>query len=84
MTPMKLESADLRSQVKHSTTEPLRSLNSLFKMGSNDCYGIMIELNISYISTNLMTAIITLRCIDIPINILINVNNLLNGNFDAP
>ena len=23
------------------------SCNSLFKMGSNDCYGIMIELNIS-------------------------------------
>ena len=28
------------------------SCNSLFKMGSSDCYGIMIELNISYISTN--------------------------------
>ena len=28
------------------------SCNSLFKMGSNECYGIMIELNISYISTN--------------------------------
>ena len=28
------------------------SCNSLFKMGSNGGYGIMIELNISYISTN--------------------------------
>ena len=27
-------------------------MHRLFKMGSNDCYGIMIELNISYISTN--------------------------------
>ena len=26
--------------------------DSLFKMGANDCYGIMIELNISYISSN--------------------------------
>ena len=37
-------------------------------MGSNDCYGIMIELNINYISIiiaktkfDLMTAIFTLR-----------------------
>ena len=28
------------------------SCNSLFKMVSNDCYGIMIDLNIIYISTN--------------------------------
>ena len=28
------------------------SCNSLFEMGSNDCFGIMIELNISYISAN--------------------------------
>ena len=28
------------------------SCNSLFKMESSDCYGIMIDLNISFISTN--------------------------------
>ena len=42
------------------------SCNSLFKMGYNDCYGIMIELNISYkliaqTKFDLMTAIFTLR-----------------------
>ena len=28
------------------------SCSSLFKIGTYDCYGFMIELNISYISTN--------------------------------
>ena len=32
MTPVRLEPADLRSRVKHSTTEPLRSHNSLFNV----------------------------------------------------
>ena len=36
MTPVRLEPAALRSRVKHSTTEPLRSLESEFKMVLNE------------------------------------------------
>ena len=32
MTPVRLEPAALRSRVKHSTTEPLRSLAHLFRI----------------------------------------------------
>ena len=59
------------------------SCNSLFKMGSNDCYGFMIELNISQLLrlSMILWLLFLLKDIAIPINILINVNNLSNGNF---
>ena len=40
MTPVRLEPAALRSRVKHSTTEPLRSHNLTLKV-SNICRGIL-------------------------------------------
>ena len=55
-------------------------------MESNDYYGIMIELTSAILALiantkfDLMIAIF----IAIPVNILINVNNLLNGNLMRP
>ena len=61
------------------------SCNSLFKNGSNDCYGIMIEFNISLLLklSLILWLLFLLKDIAIPINILINVNTLLNGNFNV-
>ena len=36
----------------HKRNQLTVSLQQFGKMGSNDCYGIMIEHNISYINTN--------------------------------
>ena len=36
MTPVRLEPAALRSRVKHSTTEPLRSLGKELKQNDHD------------------------------------------------
>ena len=44
MTPVRLEPAALRSRVKHSTTEPLRSLmmgNGFVSIGLKNLYKIM-------------------------------------------
>ena len=61
------------------------SCNSLFKKWSNDCYGIMIELNISKSLklSLILWLLFLLEDIATSINILINVNNLLNGNFNV-
>ena len=39
MTPVRLDPAALRSRVKHSTTEPLRSLAALIFYNITRCYG---------------------------------------------
>ena len=48
MTPVRLEPAALRSRVKHSTTEPLRSLyvvvDSLFIVAPNVCSFLYLVL----------------------------------------
>ena len=50
------------------------SCNSLFKKGSNDCYGSIIELNIILLKLSLILCLLfLLEDIAIPINILINV-----------
>ena len=45
MTPVRLEPAALRSQVKHSTTEPLRSLSSLSERVVVDGHGCHTALH---------------------------------------
>ena len=48
----------------HTWNQLTGSCNSLFKKGSNDCYDVMIELNISSFAKtkfNLMTVVFTRR-----------------------
>ena len=49
MTPVRLEPAALRSRVKHSTTEPLRSLCNCFESGPMDL--ILCEFKSSILSS---------------------------------
>ena len=51
VTPVRLEPAAPRSWVKHSTTEPLRSLNSLWKTFSTDFYYIYGFFPLCFLST---------------------------------
>ena len=52
MTPVSLEPGALRSRVKHSTTEPLRSLQFVRVMNIIIVEIIVHVMNIYYIGTN--------------------------------